>query len=61
MQSYQGRRFAAFVLTSILMFGGLCMAGDHLPAFLNAVGLAFGAYVAGQSATDYVKQKNGHS
>ncbi len=58
---YQGKRFASFLVAVAALlaafFGG---HPDSFGAFSTAVAGLYGAYLTGQSATDYVKAKNGN-
>ena len=57
MARYRGRRFAGFLLTAGLLVAGLFVGEpENYLAFSTALGLIYGAYLAGQSATDW---KNG--
>jgi len=62
MDRYKGRRFFAFMATSLLVFGAFYMNHpETFQAFANVMAGLFGVYVAGQSATDYKKISNGGS
>ena len=58
---YQGKRFAGFILSCGLLFAGLYAADTNtFGSFAQYLALMYGAYLTGQSATDYVKAKNGN-
>ncbi len=60
MNRYQGKRFASLlVVTFVLMLGYFFGNPEIFGAFSTTIGALYGAYLAGQSATDYVKAKNG--
>lgn len=56
MTRYQGRRFAAF-LTTLLLVGAGFFAGppENFGTFAQVIGALFFTYVTGQSATDWKK------
>ena len=57
---YHGKRFLSFLLAlSALCIGFATGDSDSFGAFSAAVGVIYSAYLAGQSATDYAKAKNG--
>ena len=57
---YHGKRFRSFLLVLLVLCLGLIFGpAESFGAFSIAVGLAYTAYAAGQSATDFVKAKNG--
>lgn len=59
-ERYKGKRFTSFLVVVVVLlaafFGG---HPETFGSFSQAVAAAYGAYLAGQSATDYVKAKNG--
>ena len=57
---YRGKRFLSFLVAT----AALCMAfalgpPESFGSFSTAPGVIYGAYLAGQSATDWQKAKNG--
>ncbi len=57
---YHGKRFASLLFVCALLAAGFFFGPqDSFGAFSTALGLLYGAYLAGQSATDYQKAKNG--
>ena len=60
MSRYQGKRFAGFLLVVIALcagfFGGEPTTFASFGMYLAGI---YGAYVTGQSATDWQKAKNG--
>jgi len=59
---YQGKRFASFlVATAALLAAFFGAHPDSFGAFSTAIAGLYGAYLAGQSVTDYAKVKNGNS
>ena len=58
---YHGRRFRSFLLALLALCIGFAVGDpDSFGAFSAAVGVIYSAYLAGQSATDYAKAKNGN-
>jgi len=57
---YQGKRFASFLVATGALMAGF-FAGDPLifGAYATSLGVLYGAYLTGQSATDWQKAKNG--
>ena len=56
MNKYQGKRFAGFLISIFLL--SLCFAFGPVASFsayATALGLMYGAYLGGQSATDHKK------
>ena len=60
VKRYNGRRFAAFLISTLLLTVGL-FAGvaESFPSFATTLGMIYGAYVTGQSATDWKEASNG--
>ena len=59
MGNYAGKRFAAFMVSVVaLVYGALTCVPESFPVFASTVGILFGAYVTGQSATDYAETRN---
>lgn len=58
---YAGRRFAAFLISSALLVVGLLIAEEKFANYATALTTLYIFYLGGQSATDYVKAKNGHA
>ena len=61
MNNYKGRRF----LSLLVSVGALTAAYFYGPpasfgSYATTLGMLYGAYLTGQSATDYVKAKNGN-
>ncbi len=53
-ERYHGKRFRSFLLVLLVLCLGLALGPvDSFGAFATAVGLAYTAYAAGQSATDW--------
>ncbi len=60
MSKYHGRRFASLILAFTCLVGGYFGGdADSFGAFSTAVTVLYAAYLAGQSATDWQKAKNG--
>ena len=58
---YRGKRYASFlVATGALLAAFFFGPPDQFGAFAGTLGALYGAYLTGQSATDYVKAKNGN-
>lgn len=58
--TYQGKRFLSFlVATAALLVGFFAGEPESFGAYSTALGLLYGAYLTGQSATDWQKAKNG--
>ncbi len=58
--NYQGKRFLSFlVATAALLAGFFGGNPESFGAYSTALGLLYGAYLTGQSATDWQKAKNG--
>ena len=56
---YRGKRFISFLsVTFVLMLGYFFGNPEVFGSFSTTIGLLYGAYLTGQSATDYVKAKN---
>lgn len=54
MSRYAGKRFAALLVSVVLVFIGFMLGPkETFGAFSTAIGLMLGSYLAGQSATDY--------
>lgn len=64
-ERFTGKRFALAILCVIALTGAFIVSGDNADATTKfgsfALYLAgiYGAYCTGQSATDYVKERNG--
>lgn len=57
---YHGKRFLSFlVATAALLVGFFAGQAESFGAYSTALGLLYGAYLTGQSATDWQKVKNG--
>lgn len=57
---YRGKRFLSFlVATAALLVGFFAGDPENFGAYSTALGLLYGAYLTGQSATDWQKAKNG--
>lgn len=57
---YHGKRFVSLLVVATLLTAGFFFGPkDSFGAFSTALGLLYGAYLAGQSTTDYQKAKNG--
>lgn len=57
---YHGKRFVSLLLVTIILTAGFFAGNpDTFGAFSTALGVLYGAYLAGQSATDWQKAKNG--
>lgn len=57
---YQGKRFAAFLLVALaLCIGFFAGNTENFGNFAMYLSAAYGAYLTGQSATDWQKAKNG--
>jgi len=60
LNRYQGRRFAGFLISmAALCVGAATVDPESFPTFASTIGVLYGAYLAGQSATDFQKLKNG--
>jgi hypothetical protein len=57
---YRGKRFLSFLVATAALLAGF-FGGDPVSfgAFSTALGVIYGAYLTGQSATDWQKAKNG--
>ena len=56
---YQGKRFTSLlVVVTILALGFFFGPPENFGAFSMSLGALYGAYLTGQSATDYAKAKN---
>ena len=53
------KRFSAFLITAALLFAGLFMADGNFDTYSKMLIALAGLYLGGQTATDYVKAKNG--
>ena len=59
-ERYQGKRFRSLLLVvGLLAVGYFLGPVETFPAFSTALGVLYGTYAAGQSATDWQKAKNG--
>ncbi len=59
-ERYQGKRFLSLLVAMIaLIIGYFAGHPDTFGAYSTTIGVLYGAYLAGQSATDYQKAKNG--
>lgn len=57
---YHGKRFASLILVSLLLALGFFFGRPEMfGAYSTALGLLYGSYLTGQSATDWQKAKNG--
>lgn len=57
---YKGKRFLSFLVAcSALCLGFFFGKPEAFGAFSTALGLIYGTYLTGQSATDWQKAKNG--
>jgi hypothetical protein len=60
MNRYHGRRFASFLVATGALIGGFFFGNPMMfGAYATSLGVLYGAYLAGQSATDWQKAKNG--
>lgn len=60
MNRYAGKRFASLLIVVFSMCIGFFFGpADSFGAFSTALGVIYGAYLTGQSATDWQKAKNG--
>lgn len=58
MTDFEGKRFAAFIITIFVLVGGVMLAPtESFIDFAKTVGFVFGAYAVGQSATDWIEEK----
>ena len=59
-ERYHGKRFASLILVVACLVAGF-FGGDAkvFPDFASALAILYGAYLTGQSATDYRKISNG--
>ena len=59
---YTGKRFASFLVVTVLLTVGLFwgQAANYV-VFAQTLGLAYAVYLGGQSATDWQKAKNGNN
>ena len=54
MDRYAGKRFAGFILTmGCLMVGVMLAPVESFAIFSQTIGIVYGLYLAGQSATDH--------
>jgi len=54
MNRYAGKRFAGFILSlACLMVGAIAAPVEAFPTLATTLGLLYGAYLTGQSVTDY--------
>ena len=57
---YHGKRFASLLVVMVLLALGFFYGPpDNFGSFSTALGVLYGAYLTGQSATDWQKAKNG--
>lgn len=57
---YHGRRFASLLVVMLLLALGFFFGpADNFGSYSTALGVLYGAYLTGQSATDWQKAKNG--
>ena len=57
---YHGRRFWSLILVIIALVAGYTWGNpETFGAYATTLGVLYGAYLAGQSATDWQKAKNG--
>lgn len=60
MNRYHGRRFASFMVATSALMGGFFFGNAMIfGAYATSLGVLYAAYLAGQSATDWQKTKNG--
>lgn len=60
MERYHGRRFRSLILVVALLALGYTWGNpETFGAYATTLGVLYGAYLAGQSATDWQKAKNG--
>lgn len=60
MDKKMHKRFAGFCITSALLTGGaIVISPDVFPGIAQLLAATYVVYLGGQSATDYVKAKNG--
>jgi len=59
---YHGKRFLSLLVVVVMLVAGFFFGpGAQFGAYSTALGALYGAYLAGQSATDWQKAKNGVS
>jgi len=57
---YHGKRFWSLILVIVALVGGYIWGNpETFGAYATTLGVLYGAYLAGQSATDWQKAKNG--
>ncbi len=60
MNRYHGKRFLSLLVVVLALIVGFFWGpGDQFGSYSTALGAVYGAYLAGQSATDWQKAKNG--
>ena len=60
MKRYAGRRFMSLLVVVLVLVAGFFWGPPaQFGAYSTALGAVYGAYLAGQSATDWQKLKNG--
>ena len=60
MENYKGRRFLSLLLVIVALTGGFFFGRPEMfGSYSTTLGLLYGAYLAGQSATNWQKAKNG--
>lgn len=60
MGSYKGKRFCGLLLVTTALVGGYFWGPpEQFGSYATTLGLLYGAYLTGQSATDLQKSKNG--
>jgi len=57
---YRGKRFLSFIVATLALCSGFFWGDpESFGSFSTALGVIYGAYLTGQSATDWQKAKNG--
>ena len=57
---YRGKRFLSFIVATVALCLGFALGPpESFGSFSTALGVIYGAYLTGQSATDWQKAKNG--
>lgn len=60
LSRYAGKRFASLILViALLALGFFFGRPEMFGSYSTALGLLYGVYLTGQSATDWQKAKNG--
>jgi len=57
---YHGKRFVSLLVVVVALMAGYFAGNENMfGAYSTTLGALYGAYLAGQSATDWQKAKNG--